>query len=219
MSANWWQPASDHALVDWDRRWRERPQQSDAGINSSGFYVQRMRAALDLEIELMDQAAARVNLSAQQCVRSTEITNPTDIANDVLGPIFRKARESIRAEPANAEARGGQMRAFVEPHVEQFVRDCEAARRVRADALAVSLQQRKAQLEMSERRELDERIERAASQTHAHVIEQAKNFVNSLGKKKSRARKTWDFVSSNQVIAGLIVGLILLLVAALFHAT
>jgi hypothetical protein len=158
---NWWKPAADRAIAEWDRKVRAPAEVSLAGINDgSRFYVQRIRAAIDLEIELMDEAAERAIEHAGQCARSEEIADPTAIARETLEPIFNKARELIRAQPATAAARGGNMQFMVEGLVAPNVREAEEAHRVRVENLTNALQQRRAALEVAERREAEARAER-----------------------------------------------------------
>ena len=107
MSAKWWKPATDRGLVEWQKGWGEiLKSHAPSGINSSGFYVNRIKAARDLQSRLLAEVSDAVNKSAAACSHSSEIGDESTIAREALDPLSRKAKEAIVAQPGNAEARG-----------------------------------------------------------------------------------------------------------------
>jgi hypothetical protein len=156
---DWWKPATEHALAAWDRKWAEQQLRPTSGINNSAFYVNRMRAARDLMLDLTTEAVRSVEASAQRCTRSSDINNPVGTANAALEPILRKAKEAIRAQPTNAMAMGSET-AYVESHVSKFIGEAEVAHKAQVNSLGTAIDQRLQQLVMSETAATQDRTER-----------------------------------------------------------
>jgi hypothetical protein len=166
MSANWWKPAIDRGLVEWQKGWGViLKSQPAGGINSSGFYVNRVKAARDLQSRLLAEVSESVNNSAAACSHSDEIGDAATIAREALDPLNRKAKEAIAAQPGDAETRG------LSPNFVPTEKDLKLADeeyQARRAALETSLHQRRAQLAMAEKDADEGRAERASDRA-AHA--------------------------------------------------
>lgn len=174
MSAetDFWIPATQSALANWDIEWRKVPFGSPtAGSQNS---VRKIDAACDLESVLLDAVVQGVVKLAAGCLLPSDLPNPSGVADTALEPISRRRRETVAgiADAYQRNSGNGTMLASV---VSDRNRKSDAVYKAAVGRLRVELEQRKRHLESSEHDKSQRRDERAED-----VADRRKKFYIDL---------------------------------------